>query len=66
MEFADDVSAWDALARFVAYGGIGCTLTSDHSVMSMANSRAGVDGALEEFLSVFIHASERNYDCVMY
>mmetsp|Transcript_46180 Transcript_46180/g.86178 ORF Transcript_46180/g.86178 Transcript_46180/m.86178 type:complete len:118 (+) Transcript_46180:1-354(+) len=44
MESPCDVTAWDTLARFVAYGGGGCTLNTYHPLMSMAGTCTGENG----------------------
>lgn len=66
MEYTCDVTAWDTLARFAGYAGGGCTLNSYRPLMSMASSRTGVDGDLEECLIVSIDISKRTHDSVMY
>lgn len=66
MESPCDVVAWDTLARFVAYGGGGCTLKSYHALMSMASTRMGQEGALEVCIIVYVDTSERTPDSVMY
>lgn len=47
-----EVTAWDALARFIAYGGGGCTLNSNHFFMSMSHTQTGVDAEFKDGITV--------------
>lgn len=66
MDSLCDCNARDTLARFVAYGGGGYTLNSNHPPMSMASSHTGVDCALDECLIVPIDTSKHTHGRAMY
>lgn len=66
MESPCDVVAWDALARFITYGGGGCKLNSYHPLVSMGNTRTDKDGELEERIVVSVDTSKRIHVDVTY
>mmetsp|Transcript_23987 Transcript_23987/g.45573 ORF Transcript_23987/g.45573 Transcript_23987/m.45573 type:complete len:205 (-) Transcript_23987:2432-3046(-) len=59
-------TAWNTLARFIAYGGGACTLNSYHPLMSMVRTCTGLDGMLEDRLVVSIYNSNIDGRGVMY
>lgn len=66
MESACGVTGWDILARFVMYGGGGCTVNLYHPLMSNASSRTGIDGDLEDCLAVIVDTSKRDHECFVH